>query len=333
MPVTLKESYGRQATLLGKETTFRTAVTAGIRPLSLKLPIKIESESEKFTPSGMTVPSVVVLNDEYTTASGTGKPDYRFLPYILRSIFGAPVTDDTIESDVVYTHAGSWDGVTELAPESYTLNYGKLGATTGRRSAGFIFTKFGFKVSRKGVDFTCAGMGDPITPAFTMPSAGSVTPVEPLIMFPKHFSLYIDDEWDDLGTTQVLSVTDFSVDMSEMLQRVMVINDDVTADGFVETEENEHTVDFTIFASADAAYLTALRTGAYKFVRLEALGGAFGSASNFTFTLDLCMAVDSFDPHGSTDNVHTVAIKGTLVNDPVSGECLSYQVINDVASY
>jgi hypothetical protein len=328
MPVTLNESAARQAFVIGKETTYRTPVSGTHRFMNMKMPLKAEMETESFMAAGYTAPTAFSLNDDYATASGSGKPDFNSIPWVHRSIFGALDSTEE-ETGVRWLHIAAWDGKTELAPESYTAFYGKLGASTGRRSAGFVFTKFGIKNNRKSSEFTCAGIGGRVETGITMP--GSPTVIVPQIMFPTMFTMFVDPTWADLGTTQVLSFLDFSFDGSDMLGRVLPINDDQSADGLVELAA-EHKVSITMFANNDDEYLDYIRNGELIFVRLQATGPALGTG-NYLYQQDMCIQVDSAEEYGETDSVHTIGVGGTIYNDGTSGNALEVRVENGIASY
>src|SRR5262245_36253807 len=90
-PQTLQESYQNQGLDLGpaNQGAYATAVAANKRILSVEAPFKAEIETETFTPTGDTAPSLVVINDEFTTVDASGKPDFEAFVYFASSLWGA----------------------------------------------------------------------------------------------------------------------------------------------------------------------------------------------------------------------------------------------------
>jgi hypothetical protein len=152
--VQLLESYQNQGFFLGKETVYADPVAADKRILSIDAPFKSEIETETFTPSGDTAPSLVVINDEYTTVDASGKPDFEAFPYFASSLWGevTPTTPAGSVKEWVWTY----DGRTPLAPVSYTALYGSR--NRAYQCAGLIFTQYGMTVNRDGIDFTAMAL-------------------------------------------------------------------------------------------------------------------------------------------------------------------------------
>lgn len=154
MPVgaqTLFESYQNQGFYLGPENAgaYATAVPADRRLLSIEAPFKMEIETETFTPSGDTAPSLVVINDEYTTVDASGKPDFEAFPYFASSLWGEAVSVTDLTG--AYEWLFRYDGRTPLAPISYTALYGSV--NRAYQCAGLIWTKYNMTVNRSGIDF------------------------------------------------------------------------------------------------------------------------------------------------------------------------------------
>lgn len=112
-------------------------------------------ETDPFLPSGDMVPSLVVVNDDYTTMDVAGRAGYASLMYILSSLFGPPTS--VLTSGATYTHTWTWNGTDELFPISYAMDYGDGRAV--RRVLGSIFNGLSITTGRGGMDFGSAVLG------------------------------------------------------------------------------------------------------------------------------------------------------------------------------
>jgi hypothetical protein len=152
--VQLLESYQNQGFYLGLETLYADSSPANKRLLSIDAPFKSEIETETFTPSGDTVPSLVVVNDEWASVDASGKPDFQAFPYFMSSLWGT--VTPTNPSGSVYLWTFTHDGRTPLAPASYTAIYGSR--NRAYQCAGLVWTKYGMTVNRDGIDFTAMAL-------------------------------------------------------------------------------------------------------------------------------------------------------------------------------
>lgn len=127
-------------------------------------------ETDPFIASGDSAPSLVVLNDDYTTYDVTGRASYSGLMYILSSIFGPPTS--VLTSGGTYTHTWTWDGTTELYPVSYVVDYGDTRTAGARRTLGSIFNGLSMGASRTGMDFGSNLLAKDLN---TIPVLGGIT--------------------------------------------------------------------------------------------------------------------------------------------------------------
>lgn len=159
MPVTLQDSYVSQAFMLGLESTYATEVQALKVLKSIKAPFAPMYETERFRASGDMVASVNTVNDEYTSINATGKPDYNAITYFAASVWGE--VSPTGPTDSAYDWQFNWNGKVPSTPASFTAIYGTK--SLARQAAGVVWTRYGFSISRGGVDFTAAAFGKKAT--------------------------------------------------------------------------------------------------------------------------------------------------------------------------
>lgn len=437
MPIQTVPSYNTQSLHLGVETTYGTYVDPLKAILSGRMPLQANIETESFMPSGYTTPTIMVVNDDFVTAEYTGKPDYNAIGYILQSFFGAPVTASLGGSPEAFQHTFTYDASEELVPESYTVAYGK--GALGRYSTGFVFDRYGFSISRGGVDFTSGGFGKAIETGFTMyprsgivtvtitgapdggtftitvngqttagiaynaiagavqtalealsnvapgdvtvtggpgpatpyvltfagalantvmtvtasgasltggatPAAtatdtltgGDITEVVPVIMFPLQFGVFMESSFANLASpsTRLLYVYDFGIDTAERLSRTRPINEALTSDGVVETEDATHTVSMTLGADATAdALVDDLRAGDTVYVALRALGATISGANKYQMLHKTAVKVTSADAYQSSESVHVIPLTGTIVQDDTADKAIEVVLVNTHESY
>lgn len=157
MVLGLVDAAAKQRVRLARESVYGVVPAAPVwRQLNdVKVMPKPQFESDPFKPSAYSVPSLVVLNDEFTNADVSGRMSYTGLLFVLSSLLGDPIT--TARSGSTVEHEWSWNGVDELFPVSYSVDYG-----TGRRSRRFtggVFNTLSLGVGRGGLDFSSGMFG------------------------------------------------------------------------------------------------------------------------------------------------------------------------------
>lgn len=333
---TVVSSFATQQVRIGKEASY------GVAPATL--PSKLNAlrivphkmlDAEGFKPSGDTAISLVSINDNYTTIDVSGKLSFTDILFILGSMFGPPVTTTPGGATLARQHVFTWDGRTPIAPVSYTLQYGA--SNLARQIKGAVFNGLSFDVARDGqINMTSGGWGKQletgITSGSTPPFTATPTDIPAIPVFTPYFSVYVDDAWADLGTTQYLTMYAFSTNFGDRTARARPINRAQSSDGIVEVEDQTHRVGFTLGVDATSdAYLTDADEGTMKFIRLEAIGPAdsIEAGAEYTLIFDFCVIISSVDAFGSVQGgVHALPFTADIARDPVSGNAAEVTVIN-----
>jgi hypothetical protein len=81
-------------------------------------------ETDPFAPPGALIPSIVLINDDFSEGSMEGRVDYNGLAYVLAGLFGQPTITSLGGSPAAYQWDWSWNGRRPLRPVSYTLHNG-----------------------------------------------------------------------------------------------------------------------------------------------------------------------------------------------------------------
>lgn len=111
-------------------------------------------ETDPFAPPGAMVPTIVMVNDDFTSGDITGRLDFNGLMYVFSGLFGPPVTTGPVST--AYTHVWTWGGRRPNRPVSYTIHNGF--PESANVATGFIFNSMsvgggradGFDVSGNG---------------------------------------------------------------------------------------------------------------------------------------------------------------------------------------
>lgn len=81
-------------------------------------------ETDPFAPPGAMVPSIVLVNDDFSEGAMEGRLDYNGLGFVLSGLFGQPTITALGGSPAAYEWLWSWNGRRPLRPVSYTVHYG-----------------------------------------------------------------------------------------------------------------------------------------------------------------------------------------------------------------
>lgn len=117
-------------------------------------------ENEAFIPQGAFLPTISILNDEFTESDVEGVLDFNSIIFILASLFGEPVT--TNPSGTAYQHVFTWDGRAQVTPVSYEVSSGY--PDVADTVTGWVFTSLGLSGGRAdGFELSGSGFGKPMT--------------------------------------------------------------------------------------------------------------------------------------------------------------------------
>lgn len=167
----LVPAFSQQQFRLAAEDKYGVAPagTAFRRINSLRMMLEPTFETEQFTPQGAQVPTISVLNDDYTEGEGEGKADYEAVVYPLASLLGDAAISTPGGGVNSRNWDFTWDGQTPYTPRSYAVQVGHAG--DAEQTLGFLFNELGLSGARDGMDFDCAGFGRALSHGVTMGGA------------------------------------------------------------------------------------------------------------------------------------------------------------------
>lgn len=162
-------SFSKQEFRIGAETKYGVPASSFRRINSLRCMLEPTFETEQFAPSGVSVPMISAVNDDYTQGELEGKADYNAVIYPLASLLGAAAITTPGGGSVSRQWAYSWDGKTPYVPQSYSVQTGHVG--DAEQALGCLFNGFSINGSRDGMDANAELFGLAITTGETMGGA------------------------------------------------------------------------------------------------------------------------------------------------------------------
>jgi len=138
MPANIYPFQGAETRLV-RETSY--GVTPGsptyVRLNGFGVTIGATVETDPFAPPGALVPTIVLVNDDFTEGQVEGRVDYNGLAYVVAGLLGQPTITNLGGSPVAYQWEWTWNGRRPNRPVSYTMHNGF--AESADIATGFIF--------------------------------------------------------------------------------------------------------------------------------------------------------------------------------------------------
>jgi len=329
----MSRSYVGIGAQLGVETTKGTATAANKKLLGLTITPSPETETSQFRPNGFTVPTVSQLVTEATTADIEGPIDFRTLPYLYSSMFGA-VTPTEVDEDAAYEWQWDFVGKGELNPLSYTVEVGAAGSGNASRFTHGVVDSLSFDISKNGENtFSGSMVGQQFTTATTLtasPTEIDIMPVNGVM-----WDAYVDSTSIGLGTTKLQELYSASLGFDGLFERAYTIDSTKPSFSSLITAA-EPDLSWTATVGVDSTlngYLTAARSGGKRFVRLKAVGATIpDSTETFSLQIDMCVVVTGFGSLGESDGLYAADVDFALAYDPTWGKAMQITVVNDIAA-
>lgn len=129
----------------GAETRLVRETSYGVTPVSptfvrlngFGVTLGATVETDPFAPPGAMVPTIVLINDDFSEGQVEGRVDYNGLAYVCAGLFGEPTITSLGGSPAAYQWQWVWNGRRPNRPVSYTVHYGF--AESAEVATGFIF--------------------------------------------------------------------------------------------------------------------------------------------------------------------------------------------------
>lgn len=321
-----------QGVQIGVESTIGTSVAANKLLNYLGIDIDPDIAVVPFRPMGQAVKSAILPSQDSTTASSSGVGSYSEFIYPFSSLFGAATitTTDTTAKNWVWTPTAR----AEMTPKTYTVEAG--GSVRAHKATGFFWTGAELTFNRTdGVAFSGTMRGQQLQDNITLTS--SPTAIEEAPILPTHIDVYVDSTSAGLGTTKM--TRDFNVVWrnNDAYGVIWPLNSTLSSWAAPVGLEPTNQLELTLEADSQGmGFLTDLRAGSTKYVRIDCVStvSAGATTTKYRLQIDFAGKVSASPTFDETDGVYTVNWTMDSVYDAAwgSGQYQKITLINKVAA-
>jgi Phage tail tube protein len=312
---------------VGVETTYGLAVATTKRLPTISLMLTPEMEAARIRPNGYKAATVEVPAREWSSGDVEGYPCYNAIVYPLSSLLAVVAPTGTGPNY-------SWDfglaPTTVQTVRSFTIEQGDA-AVRAHKASGMLFTAFGMEFPRAGdPSITGTLLGQRLSDGIVVTPGTVEVPVQPILS--TEVDVYLDLTQATLGGTKLTRVVNVAFEIADMWGPVWALN--TTNQSFVAPVQTEPALTATLTVEADAAGmepLTAMRTGATRYMRMRATGPTLG-ATTYSLIIDLCLKVSGPPTYGDEDSVRTVEWPFEMIAESAAYNPARFVVTNAVAA-
>lgn len=318
-----------QTVQVGVETTYGTSVAANKLLQSMSIEPNIQADVKTFRPSGQKFATVAALGKEWSAGRLSGQATYTELIYPLASALkkATPTTPGG-------TQPRLW--TFDIAPAaadtvaSYTVEQGS--AERAHKATGLVVPEFGMEFTREAVNISGTTLGRALTDGITM--TGSPTALSLLPILPTQVSVKLADTQAGLTAASALSrALSAAWNVGNRFGPVWTL--DASQTSFAALVELPPSATAKLKVEADAAgmaLLTQLRSGATKFMRIQATGDQIETTYYHSLQVDLAMKVTKVSDFADADGVYAIEWEFELVKDATWGKAVEVQVQNTLTA-
>jgi hypothetical protein len=280
-----------------------------------------------FRAAGNKYPTVASLNREWMTFDLDGAITYTEIIYLLSGILEKTTAVATAPSQT-WTFTPATSAADPV--QTYTIEQGSA-ARAHKASYGLI-TDLTLSFGRDESTISGSGIANAMSDGITMtptPTEISLVPVTG-----PQIKVYGADTLIGLtGATAYVGVVSFEWALTNRFGPAWFLNG---ATGYSQHVELEPTLEITMMQEADAegmSLLPIMRTGATKYLRVEAIGGVIGAGpGTYKLTLDTACKVTDVGDFSDQDGVYAIEYTLQGFHDAsLAGVCKAV-VVNDIAT-
>jgi hypothetical protein len=305
-----------QNTQIGIETTPGTIVPANRLLEAFSVKFGVKADVKTFRAQGRKYPSVAVENTEMTEGSFSGELDYIAIIYLIHCMI-APVT---LTLHAPSTTVSDWGPISpalsgNYSPKTFSIEHGD---SIRAEKAGYgLFTGLNYKIVRKeALTLEAPFMAQQITDNITMTATPTIVALSPAVG--KHFNIYLDPTSAAIGSTLLLNPMELSYSSSDYYTQFWPI---VRANAsWISQIDQAPKVEVKLTIEADSAGmspLTQLQTGAYLYMRVDAVGPIIDipNSINASFRHDMALKVTNIADFSDKDGVYATEYTMMLAED------------------
>jgi hypothetical protein len=317
---------------IGVETVPGTSVAANKLLQAMHIALATAAEVDMYGPSGQKYDTLSILNREWSSGDVSGRPTYTEIVYPLSSVLTAAVittpSGGTTSRDWTFTPSST----AADAPKTFTIEQGQAGAGLAEKATYMILREFGLTFSRTGgVEMTGSAIARALVTGQTLTATPTAIPLIPIA--PGQVSVYVDDTSAALGTTKL--TRDFSAEFSigDRYNPVWPLN--AALSSYDATIESKPTASLKLTLGNDTVgqgFLTTMRAGSKKFVRVEAIGPVIETTITYKLRIDMCCLVSDAPDKGDVDGLSTLDWTFRIAHDPTFGQAMQVVATNTLTA-
>jgi hypothetical protein len=318
-----------QTVQIGVESTPGTSVAASKRLQSIGIEPSPDVEMDEFRPMGQKYRAITTLGKEWVTADITGRGSYTELIYLLSSVVGTGV----VTTPGGGTTSRNWQFLPQSfdddTPKTFTVEHGS--SVRADKFTYGIVSEFGMTFNRTAIEVSGSMLGRALTDGITMTAAPTSIALVPVI--PTQVSVYMNDTFGAIGTTKLNRAISAEFNLGSRFAGVWVL--DAANPSFVNHIETEPDLTMGMTLQADAqgmALLDTMRSGATKYIRIEAIGSIIEGAIPFKFQLDLAGKISDTQGFSDEDGVYSVGFDFVGVHDNGWGKAYEFNLVNAITA-
>lgn len=319
-----------QVTQIGVETTHGTTVAATKILEAIQIEPGIKSTNKSHRSQGRKHTAVVTQGKELVEFKASGEADYAEMVYPFSSALGAA----TITTPVGGTNSRQWLFAPPLTGNTSVVTYTvEKGDSVRAFKFGYgLFTGVDLKFSRDSVDFSGDGIGQLLSDGITM--TPGLSPVGLLPILGDQVNYYVDTTQAGLGGTQFLDCLEAEFSWSGAYGQYWPM---VRANpSFTRHTDLAPSANFKMTVQANAAgmaYVSDLRNGDKKYIRVEAIGPVALEATIYpTLTIDMCASVSNVGAFADKDGIYAYEITWEIVEDATWNHACEITLINSLTA-
>lgn len=313
-----------QTVQVGVESTSGTAVNSGKMLGATSIEASVMAEVKKFKPTGQKFNTLSAMGKEWTEADISGVLSYTDWVYLTASgiQYTAP---DQQEATAAYLWAALPSQTAVDTVKTYTVEIG--GAVRAHEFAYGLITNLGYTITRDECTVKGKMIGQVLSDGITMTSTPTAIDIVPVM--PDDVSFYMDTLYGDIGETKLTRVLSIDFDTGERFKPVWAV--DAANASFAAHVEAEPNPVMKIKLEADSVgmgLLATMRTGAKKFIRVQAVGATIEGAYSYKWTHDLCVTVTNIEKFEDDEGVYAIGFELTATYDSDLAKAYSFETVN-----
>jgi hypothetical protein len=315
---------------IGPETVPGTAVPATKKLSAMGISIRPAITSRRFRPGGNKLDTLIIPGRKSSEADVEGVGTFVDPCYALSSVLGTTTPTGVAGSTGAFDWIFAMNSSGPDNPKTFTVESGS--SVRAARVTHGVFTEYGMTFNSEEVTVSGALIGQRYEDGITRTVAGvTSTSASPII--PDDTDVFIDTTFAALGTTKQLRAMSAEFKVGNRYSPLWVMNSaNASWVAIVETAPDV-TLNLTVAAdAAGMANLTALETGATRYVRLKNEGSAIlATVAKHLFQIDMAARVENIGSLQDQDGVFAATWNFRAI-DTTSLAGVQVKVTNDLAS-